>query len=228
MITERIIEYINYKGITKYKFCKDLGFSNGFLDKKREITTDKYANILEYFPELNPEWLLTGKGEMLNGAECAEIERGKNKLIPLYDAETIGGINERVANIEGGSSVSEWIDTGSWFLDSTAAIRHYGESMTEYPSGCILALREIHDYRLIVWGKNYVIETDEFRVTKRLQRGKEPNSIRAYSSNEEKYEDGTLIHEPIDIHLSAIRHLALVLGCVIKEQSSGMVYSIKK
>jgi hypothetical protein len=65
MITERIIQVLEQKGITKYKFCKDLGFSNGFLDKPREITTDKYANILEYFQDIDPIWLLTGKGEMI-------------------------------------------------------------------------------------------------------------------------------------------------------------------
>ena len=42
-----------------------MGFSTAFLDKPREISTDKYANILLYFPDVSPEWLLTGKGEML-------------------------------------------------------------------------------------------------------------------------------------------------------------------
>lgn len=65
-ITDRILIVLENKGITKYKFCKDLGFSNGFLDKSREISTDKYANILFYFADVNPTWLLTGKGEMLN------------------------------------------------------------------------------------------------------------------------------------------------------------------
>ncbi|MDR2003985.1 MAG: hypothetical protein LBQ74_13215 [Prevotella sp.] len=69
MITERISEILDLKGITKYRFCKDLGLSNGFLDKPREITTDKYANILEYLPDISPEWLLTGKGSMLKSED---------------------------------------------------------------------------------------------------------------------------------------------------------------
>lgn len=55
---------IDLKGITKYKFCADLGVSKGFLDKPREITTDRYANILEYFPDINENWLLKGDGEI--------------------------------------------------------------------------------------------------------------------------------------------------------------------
>jgi hypothetical protein len=86
MITKRILKYIEIKGITKYKFCKDLGFSNGFLDKPREITTDKYAKILEYFPELNPQWLLTEEGSML--------KKGENPPVPVMDKNALEMIKE--------------------------------------------------------------------------------------------------------------------------------------
>ncbi len=72
-ITDRILYFLELKGITKYKFHKDLGLSNGFLDKSREIGTDKYAKILEYLPDINPDWLLTGRGSMLRG----DAEEGK-------------------------------------------------------------------------------------------------------------------------------------------------------
>lgn len=77
-------------------------------------------------------------------------------------------------------------------------------------------------------GKNYVIETDEYRITKRLQRSKDPKCITAYSTNEETYQDGTLIHQPIDIPKSAIRRLALVLGYVVKEHSSAQLYPVNR
>jgi len=90
-----------------------------------------------------------------------------------------------------------------------------------------LALRHITDIQMIIWGKNYVVETDEYRITKRLQRGLSEGYIRAYSTNEETYQDGTLIHQPMDIPLSDIRRLDLVLGCVVKEHSSGKIYSVR-
>lgn len=89
-ITERILLFLDIKGITKYKFHKDLGFSNGFLDKKRDIGTDKYAKILEYLTKIdkyiNSDWLLTGRGEMLKNDEGnikrapPEIETLKTRL----------------------------------------------------------------------------------------------------------------------------------------------------
>jgi hypothetical protein len=169
-------------------------------------------------------WLITGQDTMLNKQETV-IER---KKIPVFDAETIGGVNERIANMEGVSAPSEWIDAGDWFMNATAAIHHYGDSMVEYPPGCILALREVFDWDLIVWGKNYVIETDEYRITKRLQRCDSNNDyVMAYSTNPEIYPDGKQIHEPVPIPKKSIRRLAIVLGYVVKEQSSGMVYNVR-
>ena len=141
------------------------------------------------------------------------------KKIPLYnDDSTIGGVNDQVANVDDSARPTEWIDAGDWFPTATSAIHHYGDSMTEYPSGCILALKRVNDSRLLLNGENYVIETDEFRITKRILDDGE--DIIAYSTNQETYPDGRLVHAPIRIPKDAIRHLDLVLGCVIRKFST--------
>lgn len=132
-----------------------------------------------------------------------------------------------VANVDEGGHVSEWIDAGDWFPEATAAIRHYGDSMVEYPSGSILALKRVNDGRLIVNGRNYVIETTEFRVTKQLQYDG-GDFIMAYSSNRDTYPDGRQVHSPIRIPVETVRHIDLVLGCVTKEYSNGAVIIRKK
>lgn len=63
--TNRILEYLDYKGISKYKFYKDTKLSNGFLDKNRNIGSDKCEIISNSYPEINIEWVITGKGKML-------------------------------------------------------------------------------------------------------------------------------------------------------------------
>ena len=65
MIRERIIKYLDYKGITKYKFYKDTGLSNGFLDKEGAIGSDKCEKISYQYSDLSLEWLITGTGEMI-------------------------------------------------------------------------------------------------------------------------------------------------------------------
>ena len=147
-----------------------------------------------------------------------EKDSGKN-MIPVYtDVATIGGYNDTVANVED-NGVSEWIDAGDWFPGATAAIYHYGDSMVEYPSGCILVLKRVNNPRLLINGENYVIETEEFRITKQiLDEGED--YIMAYSSNRETHPDGRLIYAPIRIPKESIRHMDLVVGCVIKKFSN--------
>jgi len=159
--------------------------------------------------------------------DSAHIPAGK-RLIPLYDdVSTIGGKlpSGYTAKIEPDSQAAEWIDPGDWFKSATHAIRHYEDSMVEYPSGCILAMKEVKERQLMIWGRDYVVETSEYRITKRVQRGNDDDYIRAYSSNTETHPDGQLIHEPLDIAWKDINRIFLVLGYVVKKGNGTIVHS---
>jgi hypothetical protein len=69
MVSERIKEYIDYKGIKIAAFEKSIGMSNASFGKslknKGAIGSDKLENILSIYKDLSPEWLLTGRGSML-------------------------------------------------------------------------------------------------------------------------------------------------------------------
>lgn len=66
---EKILQFLDYKGISKNKFYTTTGFSTGFLDSGNSLGVDKLRIIIDKYPDFNPEWLLTGKGEMLR-SEC--------------------------------------------------------------------------------------------------------------------------------------------------------------
>ena len=217
---EQVAEYYG-KSMRQLSMILDLTSPQTFYDIKSGKIQNLSSKILEKakknLPEINPTWLITGDGEMLLANE--------KKKIPLYnDVSTIGGYNETVANVDDANTPSAWVDAGDWFPGATAAIHHYGDSMVEYPSGCILVLKRVNDPRLLINGENYVIETDEFRITKQiLDDGDE--FITAYSTNRETHPDGKLIHAPIRIPKESIRHLDLVVGCVI--QKFGNLASIR-
>ncbi|MDR0682045.1 MAG: hypothetical protein LBG15_09400 [Dysgonamonadaceae bacterium] len=182
--------------------------------------------ILEKFDQVSNSWLLKGEGNMLKSGSIISSEKN---LIPFYDdVASIGGTNELIADTKGASIPSEYIDTGDWFRNATAAIRHYGDSMIEYPPGCILALKEVKERQLIIWGKDYVVETNEYRITKCVQRGFDKEHITAYSSNTETYPDGRLKHEPTDIAWKDISRIFLVLGYVVKKNGGTIVFSNQK
>lgn len=72
-IKERILYLSEIKKITKEKFFEDLGVTYGnFKGKAKEkaLSSDVLAKIVAKYPDINPNWLLTGEGEMF-----------KNKLI---------------------------------------------------------------------------------------------------------------------------------------------------
>lgn len=208
---DRFDEYMAHANLNDNKVTQQLGLSVGTIGKSRkegrDLSDRVIEQILNFYTDLNKVWLLTGEGDMLS-----------KRKIPLYDNPTIGGVNEMAAPVDEAATPSEWIDAGDWFPTATSAIHHYGESMTEYPSGCILALKRVNDPTLLINGENYVIETDEFRVTKQIQDDGE--YITAYSTNRETYPDGRLIHSPFQIPKDRIRHLDLVLGCVIRNFSA--------
>ena len=233
----RIKKYIDYKGVNNSTFEKEVGMSNGSfasqLKNNKTIGVDKLENILKIYPEINPDWLLTGNGSMLKFENekteqkniDASIARDK-KLIPFYDGVVTAGMSE-TAILDPSQQPAEMIDAGDWFRDATAAMRVHGDSMyPEYKSGSIAALREVQNKRLVVYGQDYLIETSEYRVIKRLQKSEIPQSWLACSVNEEKYESsGRLIHEPFDVHIDDVIRLYQVLGNVKRNQSSTVIHT---
>ena len=231
-VVSRIKELMSYYSINSLTLSKELCYKSSekisrlFRDGGAKPSYDIIYDISNKF-EINTDWLITGRGSMLKSegrsprGEQEEVLPTKKNLIPFYDdVSTIGGLNDRVANTDP-NSPSEWIDAGDWFPEATAAIRHYGDSMVEYSSGSILALRRVNDQRLIMNGRNYVIETSEYRVIKQLQD--DGDHFMAYSTNRETYPDGRQIHAPFSIPKDAIRYIYLVLGCVTKEYSNGAI-----
>ena len=225
-VKERLLSYLKFKGLSQGKFERMCGLSNGYVNNlRRSVTAEKLAVIKSVCTDLNSDWLLTGEGKMLNyddetlqNNDIDEEENSSSRLIPFYDAETSGGYNGIVGSSTSEAEMVGYIQAGGWFdSKETAAIRHVGDSMVEYPSGCILAVREVTERRLLVPGRNYVIETSEFRVTKRVQRGSSPNTIALYSSNDETYPDGRLVHEPFEVEFEDIRRIYSILGYIVNQ-----------
>ena len=91
---DRLFEYIKYKGLPISKFERLSGVSNGYLKSSRGgFGADKLDIILKNNPDLNPEWLLTGEGNMLKSSSSSSGD--------IVITNTNGN-----GNAVGGSSVS--------------------------------------------------------------------------------------------------------------------------
>jgi len=60
-------------------------------------------------------------------------------------------------------------------------------------------------------------------MTKRVRLGDSPEYIVAYSTNEEKYDNGELIHQPFPVYWELILRIFEVLGHVVKKGSGTIV-----
>ncbi|MGL4346992.1 MAG: hypothetical protein ACRCR9_02770 [Chitinophagaceae bacterium] len=88
-IKERCLEIAVNKGISKELFFKNIGMTYGnFKGKAKEtpLNSDTIANILTNFPDISPEWLLTGKGSMLRDAQGTPSLRA-SEAIPTTQAQ---------------------------------------------------------------------------------------------------------------------------------------------
>jgi len=64
-VKERIKQFIDFKQLSERKFSKKISPSETYFTSTKTIGSDKLEKIAENFPELNMDWVITGRGEMI-------------------------------------------------------------------------------------------------------------------------------------------------------------------
>ena len=77
-IKERIIEVLDLKGVSRNKFYQESGITYGILSQKNELKCDSLVKFLTIFPDVNPEYILLGKGSILREEGKILSENGEN------------------------------------------------------------------------------------------------------------------------------------------------------
>ena len=98
---DRLLEYLNYKGISENKATVDCQLSQGLLYRaktgKADIGGKSIEKVSAQYPDLNILWLLTGEGSMLKGDQ-PEIPAEEK---PTSKSLLIEYLERRVAELEG-------------------------------------------------------------------------------------------------------------------------------
>lgn len=71
----RILQYLEYKGISKPQFYTDVDIKRGLLDSDKmnaTVTDAIIAKILVAYTDVDPLWLLTGRGSMFRNSKNPE------------------------------------------------------------------------------------------------------------------------------------------------------------
>lgn len=118
-IKEKILSYLEATGKVKADFYKAIGASPSNFKgagKNSALSSDKIAEILTLYPDLSPDWLLNGIGEMLRVPGVTNTPATppvpltlEDKLLTMLNdrettirlqAEELGQLRERIKQLE--------------------------------------------------------------------------------------------------------------------------------
>ena len=64
--SSRLRQFLEFKNVSLSEFERRCGFSHGYVSNMRRApSASACSQIVRRFPELNTDWLISGKGEML-------------------------------------------------------------------------------------------------------------------------------------------------------------------
>ena len=219
---QRIKEFIDTISLNVSSFEKKVSMSNGSfasqLKKNKSIGIDKLENILKEFPQINANWLLTGKGDMLLAMpkeykptlqKASVVAEPNTPSYPLLELEAFAGAGD---TSQFGTEIDRleerYVIPSFKGLKIDFMIKVNGSSMyPKYNSGDVVACRSIDELLYLQWNKVYVIDTVTNGVMiKRVKKGTDEASITLKSDNKD-YDD-------FSIPRTDIRNIALVVGVI--------------
>ncbi|QSS96622.1 helix-turn-helix transcriptional regulator [Psychroflexus sp. ALD_RP9] len=207
IIKKNILKYLDFKGITQYKFHKETGITRGILVQNNGMSEDNTLRFLDYYKEVNPTWLLTGEGSML---KTSKAEPTVDKTgIPLLPLDAFAGLGDTAVDGVDFDTIEERYVVPLFEgikIDFMLPVR--GSSMyPKYSSGDVVACRQVDELLYIQWNKVYVIDTiSQGVIMKRLKKSEHPENVICKSDNKD--------YDPFELPKDDIRNIALVVGVI--------------
>ncbi len=85
-ITERLQLFMQHEGVTAFQMNKEAGLSRTLLikaiEKHQGLNTATIEKIVKRYPNLNVDWLITGRGNMLIDVEAPKLSQVKTQVLP--------------------------------------------------------------------------------------------------------------------------------------------------
>ena len=210
-IKQKILLYLEKKGISQYEFYKNTGITRGILSQNNGISEENIARFLACYTDINLEWLLMDQGLMLKNEEVIQIHQPKileriydEQEILLYDITAAANLQtlftQKDQNILGAIKIPD-------APKCDGALYVSGDSM--YPllkSGDIIAYKAVYNFQYLLYGEMYLIDFEidgeEYVTIKYINKSDDPGMIKLVSYNTH--------HQPVDIPMSTVRSLAIV------------------
>lgn len=192
------------KGINDNQMTVNAGLSVGLIGKakgsNKGMNAANIEKILLACPDLNSDWLLTGRGDMLNPSSSPAVSSWPTRpRVPLSaSAGSLSGdaVSVTLRDCEQLPLISQLPS-----YDYTIVIK--GDSMKpKYESGDEIACRRINHSSFIQWGKVHVLDTSQGIIVKKIYE--EGDCIRCVSINPD--------YPPFLVPKDEVFSLSLVVG----------------
>lgn len=224
-IGPRLKSIRNSLGLTVEEFYRPLmkSFNNGssLENNKRKLGKRLAKDIIEYY-NINPAYLGAGNGEKLLKVRPYHKETFKSNTmlgpteesVPFYNVN-LAELQESVPDIFKDSAPAYYVNYRP-FNDCTAYLPIYGDSMyPRFANGEIIAIKEITNLSVILWGEAYLVVTDESAnsmiIVKLLFEHEDSTKIILRSSNP-AYKGETVIAK------ASISKLYIIKGKITRSQ----------
>ncbi len=188
-IKERVSYILEYKGIAKEDFYKEIGMSSSSFRgsaKNTPLNSIAVANILSILPDINPMWLLSGKGEMLqkdnsyktttNEIHIVEEPAVGFSCVPYWDLAVSAG--HSLTEIKGKRKADGYVVglPGAEIAENLFPVT--GMSMEpEISPAAIIGVRKMENWETLNTERIYLIITRDDRMIKRIEYDAENEDI---------------------------------------------------
>jgi phage repressor protein C with HTH and peptisase S24 domain len=221
-INARFIEAISYLMSTNQQLNKTLIASSlnakpskfsEILNMRMNVPAEMIAQLCDIY-NVNPTWLLTGKGEIATNPDNLPADgRPTATAAPSVDPSVgipLIPIDAMAGYLRGEVSVTE-AECDRFVIPGVVAdyiISVRGDSMVPlYCSGDLVACRRLSLTDIFFqWGKAYIVDTSQGVVIKRLRPGSTPDTITFVSENP--------AYDPFELRREEIYHVSLVTALV--------------
>ena len=215
-VRERFIKCVEYliesrKLRNQAELVRSMGLSKGYVSQlmsgKREPSETIVSNLCARFPELNPQWIQTGEGEMLQDVRPRPgdefVEPNTVPLLPIFaQAGHLTGWSDAVEEAKCERVISP-------VKDVDMAVHIYGESMyPDIPNGSVCYVRRINPRAFIEWGRAYILDTVNGPLLKYLTPAQDEEHIRCVSANHDP------MYAPFDVSKEDILGIYRVVMCM--------------
>lgn len=207
---ERIAQIISKFCESKADFARKVGekpqtVSNWVV---RDNGINVLNKVMEVFPQVNKDWLMTGHGDMIkSNNNSTEPQINFTTGVPYYNVDFIGGF-DIVLNDQ--TISPEYLIDFRKYNEATCWCNVTGHSMEpEITHGDIIALKKIDDKSFLPLGEVYaIVTTNGMRTIKRLGPSSDPKCYTLVPTN--KSPEYGIQELPKDM----IEHIFQVLGCM--------------